>query len=330
MAKNTKKDVEIEKKKQGKKVSSDEESSSSSEEEEDEPVPQKQDSSEEEKEEEEEDFSKKRKTDSNDFSAKKAKTDSDDASTSVFVSNLPFSIDEEALTNLFQECGEVTKVDIFMENGRPKGRAVVFFSDAAAAEKAIAMEGTPVEGRNLFVKANTPKSDRPSFGGSDRSANPAGGTTVFLGNLSFDVQDSNINELFADCGEVKEIRWINDKETGKFKGCGFVEFNDASEAEAAVALNGTDLLGRAIRVDHAASSRPGGGGGGGRGGFGGGGRGGGGGFGGGRGGGRGGFGGGRGGGFGGGRGGGGGGFGGGRGGGRGGFGGGRGGGRGRY
>jgi len=71
-----------------------------------------------------------------------------------------------------------------------------------------------------------------------------------LGNLSFDVQDNNISELFKECGEIKQIRWVHDKQTNDFKGCGFVEFYDEEATVKAVAYNGENILGRPIRVDY--------------------------------------------------------------------------------
>ena len=60
-----------------------------------------------------------------------------------------------------------------------------------------------------------------------------------------------MKEFFKDCGEVSSIRWVTDKETGDFKGCGFVEFADPDAAlDKAAALNGTDLMGRQIRLDY--------------------------------------------------------------------------------
>jgi nucleolin len=43
--------------------------------------------------------------------------------------------------------------------------------------------------------------------------------TIFMGNLSFQIDDSNVREFFADVGEPTSIRWITSKETGQFKGC---------------------------------------------------------------------------------------------------------------
>src|SRR5687767_4991025 len=122
------------------------------------------------------------------------------------------------------------------------------------------------------------------------------GRKLYVGNLSYDVDSSQLQSLFEAHGTVQSAEVINDRDTGRSKGFGFVEMGSDEEAQAAIAaLNGQEHGGRALTVNEARprEDRDGGGGGGGRGGFGGGGGGGGrGGFGGGGGGGRGGYGGG--------------------------------------
>ena len=120
------------------------------------------------------------------------------------------------------------------------------------------------------------------------------GKKLYVGNLSYDVDSSQLQELFGQHGTVQSAEVIADRETGRSKGFGFVEMGTDEEAQAAIAaLNGQQFDGRALTVNEAKpkENRGGGfGGGGGRGGYGGGGGGGGrGGFGGGRGGDRGGF-----------------------------------------
>jgi RNA recognition motif-containing protein len=120
------------------------------------------------------------------------------------------------------------------------------------------------------------------------------GKKLYVGNLSYQVDSSELEQLFAPHGQVVSAQIINDRDTGRSKGFGFVEMSNDQEAQAAItALNGQQHNGRALTVNEARPREErsgGGGGGGGRGGYGGGGgRGG---FGGGGGGGRGGFGGG--------------------------------------
>jgi RNA recognition motif-containing protein len=108
---------------------------------------------------------------------------------------------------------------------------------------------------------------------------------LYVGNLPFSVTEDDLRDLFSEHGDVSSVALITDRETGRPRGFGFVEFANDSDAEAAVeALNGAEVKGRALVVNEAREreSRGGGGGGGGRGGYGGG-RGGGGGGGGGRG-----------------------------------------------
>ena len=120
-----------------------------------------------------------------------------------------------------------------------------------------------------------------------------------MGNLSYNATSSDLEQLFSQHGTVQSAEVIQDRDTGRSKGFGFVEMGSDQEAQAAItALNGQQHDGRTLTVNEAKpredrGPRGGGGGGGGRGGYGGGGGGGGrGGYGGGGGGGRGGFGGG--------------------------------------
>ena len=105
------------------------------------------------------------------------------------------------------------------------------------------------------------------------------GKKLYVGNLSYDVDSSELEQLFAQHGQVVSAQIINDRDTGRSKGFGFVEMANDQEADAAIAaLNGQQHNGRALTVNEARprEDRGGGGGGGfgGRGGGGGGGRGG--------------------------------------------------------
>jgi RNA recognition motif-containing protein len=98
------------------------------------------------------------------------------------------------------------------------------------------------------------------------------GKKLYVGNLSYDVDSSGLEELFATHGQVVSAQIINDRDTGRSKGFGFVEMSSDGEAAAAIAaLNGVQHNGRALTVNEARpkEERPSGGGG--RGGFGGGG-----------------------------------------------------------
>jgi RNA recognition motif-containing protein len=110
------------------------------------------------------------------------------------------------------------------------------------------------------------------------------GKKLYVGNLSYQVDSSELEQLFGAHGQVVSAQIINDRDTGRSKGFGFVEMSSDQEAQAAItALNGQEHQGRALTVNEARprEERSGGGGGGGGRGFGGGGGGGRGGFGGG-------------------------------------------------
>lgn len=97
---------------------------------------------------------------------------------------------------------------------------------------------------------------------------------LYVGNLSYNVDSSELEQLFAQHGQVVSAQIINDRDTGRSKGFGFVEMANDNEAQSAIeALNGQQHGGRALTVNEARprEERGGGGGGGGYGGGGGGG-----------------------------------------------------------
>jgi hypothetical protein len=99
------------------------------------------------------------------------------------------------------------------------------------------------------------------------------GTKLYVGNLSFDTTEAEIRVAFEEHGEVKEVRLVLDRDTGRSRGFAFVTMSDSDGAQRAMEqMNGASLGGRPLRVNeaHDKRDRPGGGGGGGGGGRGGG------------------------------------------------------------
>ena len=102
------------------------------------------------------------------------------------------------------------------------------------------------------------------------------GSKLYCGNLSYDVDSSELQEMFGQYGSVTSAEVIADRDTGRSKGFGFVQMGTDEEAQAAIeGLNGKEHGGRALTVNEAKPKEPRSGGGGGRGGYGGGGGGGG-------------------------------------------------------
>ena len=98
------------------------------------------------------------------------------------------------------------------------------------------------------------------------------GKKLYVGNMSYDVDSSALEQLFAAHGTVQSAQVITDRDTGRSKGFGFVEMSSDAEAQAAIAaVNGQEHDGRALTVNEAKPKESRGGGGGGGGGYGGGG-----------------------------------------------------------
>ncbi len=75
---------------------------------------------------------------------------------------------------------------------------------------------------------------------------------LYVGNLSWNIDDSKLNELFSEFGKVVSANVITDRYSGRSRGFGFVEFADDSEAQKAIeSMNGKEVDGRELRVSEA-------------------------------------------------------------------------------
>jgi len=75
---------------------------------------------------------------------------------------------------------------------------------------------------------------------------------LFVGNLSWNLKWQDLKDIFKEFGEVVFVRVVTDRETGRSKGFGFIEFSSADDAEAAKnAMDGKEIDGREIRIDFA-------------------------------------------------------------------------------
>ena len=75
---------------------------------------------------------------------------------------------------------------------------------------------------------------------------------IYVGNLSFQTTDADLNNMFSEIGHVESVQIITDRDTGRSKGFGFVEMSDdAAAAKAIERFNGKEVNGRALTVNEA-------------------------------------------------------------------------------
>ena len=182
--------------------------------------------------------------------------------------NLPWSItDDELARALGRESLPVIKYITDKESGKFYGSAFVDVGgDAAAAAAAVARNGDSVGGRPMKVAYAPPRPGDvwpPVAGDSnarkgttprERTPRPEGGShKLFIGNVAYEATDDDVAAVFKDVAPegLSAVRWVTHKDTGDFKGCGYLQFHTVDQADAAVELNGAKLHGRPIRLDYA-------------------------------------------------------------------------------
>lgn len=80
--------------------------------------------------------------------------------------------------------------------------------------------------------------------------------SLYVGNLAWTVTEEELGEAFAQFGEVLSAKIIYDRETGRSRGFGFVEMEDAQAEEAIRGLDGTEMFGRTVKVNESKPRAP--------------------------------------------------------------------------
>ncbi|KAG9445626.1 hypothetical protein H6P81_011754 [Aristolochia fimbriata] len=185
----------------------------------------------------------------------------------LFVGNLPFSVDSSVLAGLFERAGNVEMVEVIYDKltGRSRGFGFVTMSTVEEVEAAEQQfNGYELEGRPLRVNAGPPprRDESRGFRGGSGGGGGGGSSTlgsshrVHVGNLPWNVDESALESLFSEQGNVVEARVIYDRDSGRSRGFGFVTYDTADEVNNAISsLDGMEMNGRSIRVTMA-ESRP--------------------------------------------------------------------------
>ncbi|TID17355.1 gb [Venturia nashicola] len=175
----------------------------------------------------------------------------------LYVGNLFFEVTEDSLQRLFSEHGDIQKVKIIYDHrGLSKGFGYVTFASALEASNAIdALNQQPFQGRRLSVQPHQPR-ERINPGRSDsfdRVNNPS--RTLFIGNMSFDMSDKDLNDLFREVQNVVDVRVAIDRRTGQPRGfahCDLLDIESATKAKEI--LDQKEVHGRQLRVDFSQST----------------------------------------------------------------------------
>ena len=175
----------------------------------------------------------------------------------VYIGNMPFDLEEGELKDMVSSAldGDMAANSVRIirdrDTGRSRGFGYISFDTKEEAEASVSkLEGLAAGGRDFRVNLSVPKDQRPP---RERKARFPQGPSIFMGNLDFNIADTDVMVLCDDIlgeGVVKKVRIATDRDTGRSRGFGHLDFETQEEADTALEkLAGCELAGRPLRVD---------------------------------------------------------------------------------
>ena len=195
--------------------------------------------------------------------------------TKVYMGNLSWHIDDESLKAAFADIGEIRTI-VWMEEKLTKkflGAGVVEFSSEEEAKKAVENSGRIVLKRECKIRrweqrGNTAEERKAAAERGETLPNskqkeknkkkfpeigekPRGCYTLFMGNLDFNMTDDYIWDFFKQGAGVEmiKVRWLENRDTGEFRGQGYADFKKDEIDQAATLHNSPCMGGRPIKLD---------------------------------------------------------------------------------
>ncbi|KAF2850696.1 RNA-binding domain-containing protein [Plenodomus tracheiphilus IPT5] len=171
----------------------------------------------------------------------------------LYVGNLYYEVTADQLKRVFSRFGNIDNVTVVYDNrGLSRGFGYVEFKSVADAQAAVDnLDMQVFEGRNLVVQFHRAKTgDRDRKPRTNSSAPNTPSRTLFIGNMSFEMSDKDLNNLFREIRNVVDVRVAIDRRTGQPRGFAHADFIDVASAERAKEmLAGKSVYGRELRID---------------------------------------------------------------------------------
>ncbi|XP_026387425.1 nucleolin 1-like isoform X1 [Papaver somniferum] len=183
----------------------------------------------------------------------------------LFVGNLSFSLEQEDLEEFFKDAGQIVDVQFATHgDGRFKGHAIIEFATEESVQKALERNGENLMGKSVKlslpgksggvgsgwrsdVDAKSPKTNSKPKTPTTPEVQKTGSKKLFVGNLSFSLEQKDLEKFFKDAGEIVKVDLATLKD-GRSKGHAIVTFAAEEAVQKALEKNGQDLMGRQVHI----------------------------------------------------------------------------------
>lgn len=159
--------------------------------------------------------------------------------------------DDEENDHITIKEADITRVNLPKKANKSKGFAYVDLPTAKHVDSVVSLSESNLNGRNLLIKSSSSFEGRPEGDAAKALLKNPPLRILFVGNLSFDTTEDNLEEHFRHCGQIVRIRMATFQDSGKCKGFAFIDFKDESGPTTALKSKlAKKLINRPLRLEY--------------------------------------------------------------------------------